>query len=82
MIVHIHNSETTPSLARDEFIRRRLVQALDMHAASIDQIDIWIIGIVRGERGPANYCKVDVTLDNGNRVGPVRYDRKLCLEVG
>ena len=68
MIVHIHNSETTPTLDRDEFIQRRLEQALEMHAASIERVDIWIIGIVRGERGPANYCKVDVTLGNGNRV--------------
>lgn len=68
MNVRIHTSETTPMPGQSEFIRRRLEYALKVNEAEIDQVDAWIISIDRRDQGPAIYCKINVSLDDGRQV--------------
>ena len=81
MKVRIRTSETTATAALSAFIQRRLEYALAVHDDAIDTVDAWILGIDRGAQGPASYCKIDVTLVNGARVGSEATEKDVHLAV-
>ena len=92
MNVEISTSETLTTLAERDHIQRRLRHALGDNAAEITQVQVWIVGLLRDEEDDAQYCLINVKLNDGNLIACDGTDcdlqaaighatRRVCLEV-
>ena len=68
MNIEISASETFPTQADRDDIRRQLEYALRDYAAHIAQVQVWMVGIVRGDEDEAQYCLINVKLADGSLV--------------
>jgi len=66
--IDIIASETFLSEAERDYIRRRLEYGLGEHEPAIEQIQVWMVGIVAAGDDDARYCLINVKLVDGSLV--------------
>ena len=68
MNIDISASETFLTHEDREYIRRRLENALGGNDANIEQVQLWMVGILLADEDEAQYCLVNVKLTDGSLV--------------
>ena len=68
MRIEIHASETLPTAADKAYIERRLEQALADYSEHVAVAQVWLVGIMRVDYAEAQYCMINVRLDDGSLV--------------
>ena len=68
MRIEIHASETLPTIADKAYIERRLGHALADYSDHVDVAQVWLVGILHVDNAEAQYCMINVRLEDGSLV--------------
>jgi ribosome-associated translation inhibitor RaiA len=68
MNIEISSSDTFLTQEVREYIRRRLGNALSENATDIEQVQVWMVGLVLSDADEAQYCLINVKLTDGSLI--------------